>query len=74
MPQVIDKQIYEYLPLLGNDEKKSILTVIKSFLHLKQESQINIEQYNKEIDEALLQIKNGEFITQEDFEEEAKTW
>ena len=74
MPQLIDKQIYEYLPLLGNDEKKSILTVIKSFLHLKQESQINIEQYNKEIDEALLQIKNGEFITQEDLEEESKTW
>ena len=74
MPQVIDKQIYEYLPLLGNDEKKSILTVIKSFLHLKQESQINIEQYNKEIDEALLQIKNGEFITQEDLEEESKKW
>ena len=66
MSQVIDKQIYEYLPLLGNDEKKSILTVIKSFLHLKQ--------YNKEIDEALLQIKNGEFITQEDLEEESKTW
>lgn len=74
MSQVIDKQIYEYLPLLGNDEKKSILTVIKSFLHLKQDNQINIEQYNKEIDEALLQIKNGEFITQEDLEEESKTW
>ena len=35
---------------------------------------MDIEQYNKEIDEALLQIKNGEFITQEDLEEESKTW
>ncbi|MFN8283116.1 MAG: hypothetical protein U0U67_07860 [Chitinophagales bacterium] len=74
MSQTIDKQIFEYLPLLGNEEKKSILTVIKSFLHLKQDNQINIEQYNKEIDEALLQIKNGEFLSQEDLEEESKTW
>jgi len=74
MSQVIDKQIYEYLPLLGNEEKKSLLTVIKSFLHLKQDSQINLEQYNKDIDEALLQIKNGEFVSQEDLEEESKTW
>ena len=51
MAQIIDKQITDYLPLLGKEEKKTLLSVIKSFMHLKSESKrISIEQYNKEIE------------------------
>ncbi len=30
---VIDAEIRKFLPLLGNEDKKSLLTIIKNFLH-----------------------------------------
>ncbi len=72
----LDSEIQKYLPLLGNEEKQSILSVIKSFLSLKKENSetINIEQYNKEIDEAMARINNGAFTTHEDLEKEMELW
>jgi hypothetical protein len=37
MAKAIDEQLVLYLPMLGVDEKESLLGVIKSFLHLHQE-------------------------------------
>jgi hypothetical protein len=62
------------LPLLGNEEKQSLLTVIKSFLHLKTNNGSRIEQYNKDIDEAMARIDKGEFTTHEDVEKEMESW
>ncbi len=72
----LDAEINRFLPLLGMDEKKSLLSVIKSFISLKKvESQhISIEQYNKEIDEALAQIKAGNYITHEELVKEMEQW
>ena len=79
MPTVsLDKQIKQYLPQLDSDEKQSILSVIKSFLKLKDAPQasqrITIEQYNKEIDEAMERVERGEFYTHEEVEEMSKKW
>ena len=75
MAAVIDKQIFESLPLLGNEEKKSILSVIKSLLHLKEDSvRISVFQYNKEMEEAEKRVDSGKFSTQEDVEKEAALW
>jgi predicted transcriptional regulator len=72
----LDAEINRYLPLLGNEEKKSLLGVIKSFLQLKkdQKDHLTIEQYNKEIDEALAQVKEGKFVTQDELEKEMEKW
>ena len=35
---------------------------------------ISIEQYNKEIKESILQVKNGEFYTQEEVEKMTEEW
>ncbi len=53
----LDNEIKKYLPLLGEDKKRSILSDIKSFLTLnvKNEGMTKKEfiiQYNKELDEA----------------------
>lgn len=69
MAQVIDKQIVDYLPLLGKEEKKTILNYIKSYVRIKElPKQISIEQYNKELDEAEARIDAGEYYTQEEIE------
>ena len=74
----LDNEIKKYLPLLGSEEKQSILSVIKSFLKLKDTSQsserITIEQYNKELDEAEARMDAGEFYTQEEAEKIAGSW
>ncbi len=72
----LDAEINKFLPLLGSEEKKSLLGVIKSFMHLKKEeiTRINIAQYNEEIDEALAQVKAGNYVTQEELEKEMKQW
>ena len=75
MAQVVDKQIIASLPLLGNEEKKTILSVIKSYLSLKDTQQrISIERYNEEIKAAEKRIDAGKFLTQEDVEKEAALW
>jgi predicted transcriptional regulator len=53
-----------------------LLGVIKSFLHLQKEgsARITIEQYNKEIDKALADVKAGKYITHEELEKEMKGW
>jgi len=74
MAQVIDKQIIDSFPL-GKEEKKTILGVIKSYVKLKEQPQrISLEQYNKEIDEAMSRIDAGKYLTQEEVEREAKSW
>ncbi len=72
----LDKQINQYLPLLANEEKQSILSVIMSFVKLRESSiaRISIEQYNKELDEAEAEMDNGDFISQEDAKKQAESW
>jgi len=75
MAAIIDTEIIASLPLLGEDEKISILGVIKSYLHLKEDSaRISVLQYNKEIEDAEERIDLGKFSTQEDVEREAAQW
>ncbi len=73
---ILDFEIQKYLPLLGNEEKTTILSVIKSFLGNSEENvaSIDIAAYNKEIDEAMTRINNGEFTSQEDLEKEMESW
>lgn len=75
--KTIDSEIVGYLPLLGEGEKKSLLSIIEAFLKLKQPDhgeRVSIEQYNKELDEALARIKSGKYHTQEEAEAEINGW
>jgi len=78
MIKALDKQILEYLPLLGPEEKQSLIGVIKSFLHLKEASgtypSISIEQYNKELEEAEAAFEKGDYISNEALLKQMKKW
>ena len=41
---------------------------------INQDGRISIEQYNKEIDEAMEEIKRGEFYTHEEVVKMSKSW
>jgi predicted transcriptional regulator len=71
----LNTELIKYLSLLTPAQKKSVLTLIKSFVSPEIKSgRITIEQYNKEIQEAMAEAAAGDYITQEEFERESATW
>lgn len=68
---LIDRELNKYWSLLTLVQKESILSVIKSFV---EPERIRIEQYNKEIDEAVTRVESGEFYTHEEVERISKEW
>ena len=76
MASTLDKELYSYFVQLNEAEKKSVLQLLKTFLHRRNEDtgRISIEQYNKEIDEALAEVEAGNYITQKEMEKQAAKW
>jgi len=65
---LLDSELGKYWPLLTTVQKESLLSVIKSIVAPGE--RISIEQYNKEIDEALAEAEAGNYITQEEMEKQ----
>ncbi|MFT4203051.1 MAG: hypothetical protein QM610_03985 [Chitinophagaceae bacterium] len=76
MATTLDKQITAYLPLLGEEEKRSLIGVIQSFIHLKmpETPSIHTEQYNRELAEAEAEYESGDYITHEQMKNNIKQW
>jgi hypothetical protein len=71
----IKKQVDDYLPLLSTKQQTLVLEMIKSFLNLDNETKrISKKQYNKEIDEAVERIDNGDFVSHKDALKELSKW
>jgi len=76
MAKVSDRELFQYILQLYEADKKSVLQMLKTFLkgrELKARG-ITIDQYNKEINDAIARVEAGEFYTHEDVESMAKEW
>lgn len=69
---LLEKELLQYWSQLTIEQQESILGMIKSFVQPGDST--TIEQYNKEIDEAMKRIDAGEFYTQEEVEAMSKKW
>lgn len=77
MASVLDKELIQYFVRLTDPQKKSLLEVMKSFLTANDETtnkRITLEEYNRELDEAMKRISRGEFTTLEQLEKEMQAW
>ncbi|HSC37396.1 MAG TPA: hypothetical protein VLD19_05985 [Chitinophagaceae bacterium] len=72
----IDKELISYFTRLDDAQKKSLLAMMKSFLKpgRQQSKSATIEEYNKELDEAMERVSRGEFTTLEALEKEMQSW
>jgi len=68
MANTIDQELHHYFMQLNEAEKKSIVQMLKTFVKGRKQSpeRISLEQYNKEIEEAEAEAKNGEVYTHEE--------
>lgn len=76
MANVLEKEWHSYFLQLNETEKKSVLQMLKTFLKSRKENseRISIGDYNKEIDEAMEEVKRGKVHTHEEVVKMAKSW
>jgi hypothetical protein len=71
----IKKQVDNYLPLLSARQQSLVLEMIKSFLDVDSDTKrITLKQYNKELDEAVARVENGNFVSHKDAVKELSKW
>ncbi|MEI6594976.1 MAG: hypothetical protein WCO28_05390 [Bacteroidota bacterium] len=71
----IKKQVDNYLPLLSTKQQTLILEMIKSFLNVDNDTErITLRQYNKEINDAVARIENGNSVSHKDALKELSKW
>jgi hypothetical protein len=76
MAKALDRELLQYILQLDEAEKKSVLQMLKTFLKSREKNlpRISVEQYNKEIDEAIAKVEAGEYYSHEEVERMAKEW
>ena len=76
MANALDQELVYLMFQLDDAEKKSVVQMLKTFVkgRKKNAGRITIEQYNKEIDEAIARVEAGEFFTHEEVEKMSKDW
>ena len=66
MKNALENEWQRYFVQLTEAEQKSVILMLKIFLQRRRQDveEINIEAYNKEIDEALAEVEEGNYISQ----------
>ena len=68
----IRKKLVDYMKVADDKKVKAMYALFED--DIEQEGSISIEQYNKEIDEAMKEIKRGEVYTHEEVVKMSKNW
>jgi hypothetical protein len=76
MINTLEKEWQSFFVQLNEAEKKSVLLMLKVFLKSRKQGAggSSIDQYNKEIDEALSEVEDGNYISQDEMENLAGKW
>lgn len=72
----LDKEMFSYFLQLSEEEKISVVQMLKVFLNGRPKSskRVSVEQYNRELDEAMEEVKRGEVYSHEEVEKMSKNW
>ena len=76
MAKALEQELLQYFLQLDDAQKKSVLQMLKTFVkgRGKKVARISLDQYNKEIDEAIARVESGEYYSQEEVERMSKEW
>ena len=70
----IEQEMNTYFMQLSLAEKKSVVQMIKTFLQRSKKEQLSLEEYNKDIDEAMDELARGESVSHDEVVKMSKKW
>lgn len=72
----IQERIQEIIPSLTMEEQQDVLNFVTGLLqsHEEEVDEAFLEEYNREIDEAIAEVDAGHFFTQEEIEKKYAEW
>lgn len=71
----LDREITQYLPQLNIKQKKTVLTVVKTFMEEQNDWWDEIgEEQQKAIDKALVEMKAGKLTPHDEVMKKYKKW
>ncbi len=68
----IRKKLSDYLQIADDKKVKAVYALLEE--EIKMSEIVSVEDYNKEIDEALVEADNGNYINQAQMEKQAARW
>lgn len=76
MGNTLDNELFQEILKLDEAEKQSVLQMLKAFMKRRENEtgRISIEQYNREIDEAIARVESGDYFSHDEVERMAKDW
>lgn len=76
MGNTLDNELFQEILKLDEAEKQSVLQMLKTFMKRRENEtgRISIEQYNREIDEAIARVESGDYFSHDEVERMAKDW
>ena len=73
--KTLDKEITQYLPQLNVKQKKTVLSVVKTFMEDQQDWWDEIsEEQQKAIDQSLLEMRSGKLTPHNEVMKKYKKW
>jgi hypothetical protein len=73
--KAIQKQVDNYLPLLTTKQQTLVLEMIKNFLNVDTDTKrITKKQYNKELNEAVARMDNGNLVSHKEAMKSLSKW
>ena len=71
----IKKELNTYLPMLSENQQTLVLDMVKSILQIdNKEKRISIAQYNKEIEAAEKEVREGKTVSHKEVVKQSKKW
>lgn len=76
MEKVLEKTMFNYFTQLNEQEKKSVIRMLESFLNgkLENKKRISIDDYNKDLENAMEEVRKGEVYAHDEVEKMSKDW
>lgn len=68
----IRKKLVSYMHIADEKKVKAIYALLEE--DIRQQERINIEEYNKELEEAEAEYAKGDYVTNEEMKKKIKQW